>query len=73
MPKLGQECKRVMPQSHHVYMRHAFAYPLGAATRHGFSQQQVTAMMSQSIRKDKISEMIDYLPNAPLRSSLVDY
>ena len=73
MSKLGQECKRVMPGTHHVYLKHAFAYPLGAATRHRFSQQQVTAMMSQSIRKDKISEMIDYLPNAPLRSSLIDY
>jgi len=30
-------------------------------------------MMSQSIRKDKITEMIDYLPNAPLRSNLIDY
>lgn len=30
-------------------------------------------MMSQSIRKDKIAEIIDYLPNAPLRSNLIDY
>ena len=30
-------------------------------------------MMSQSIRKDKVAEMIDYLPSAPLRSGLIDY
>ena len=46
---------------------------MGTATRHRFSQQQVTAMLSQSIKKDKIAEMIDYLPNAPLKSGIIDY
>ena len=30
-------------------------------------------MMSKPIKADQISEMIDYLPNAPLRSSIIDY
>lgn len=30
-------------------------------------------MMSKSIKDDQIAEMIDYLPNAPLRSTIIDY
>lgn len=30
-------------------------------------------MISRSIRKDKLAEMIDYLPNAPLKSTIIDY
>jgi len=30
-------------------------------------------MMSKAIKADKISEMIDYMPNAPLGSDIIDY
>ena len=62
-----------MPKSHARFLKLAFKDPLGTATKVRFSQQQVTAMMSQSIQKDKIAEMIDYLPSAPLKSGLIDY
>ena len=62
-----------MPKLHNEFLATAFRYPLGKASRHKFSEQEVTDMMSKAIRKDKISEMIDYLPNAPLRSSIINY
>ena len=51
-----------MPSLHASFLKHAFKNPLGAATRHKFSQQQVTQMMNQSIKGSKVAEMIDYLP-----------
>lgn len=70
---LGQHSRREMPVLHGFFMKYTFKYPLGAARRHRLTQQEVTAMMSSSIRKDKLADMIDYLPNAPLKSTIIDY
>ena len=29
--------------------------------------------MNKSVKLDQVAEMIDYLPNAPLRSTIIDY
>ena len=62
-----------MPKMHNQFLKAAFKFPLGKATKHKYSQQQVTDILSRSIKIDKISEMIDYLPSAPLNSSIIDY
>lgn len=70
---LSQYSKKMMPTTHEKFMNAAFSYPLGKAKKYKFSQQQVTSQISKSFSKDKMAEMIDYLPNAPLKSSIIDY
>lgn len=43
---LGVHSKSVMPNSHSLFLKLAFKYPLGSASKVRFSQQQVTAIMS---------------------------
>ena len=62
-----------MPHRHEQFMKFAFKYPLGAAKKHKFSQSEVTALIKKAIERDDLGEMVDYLPNAPLRSSIIDY
>jgi len=72
--QLAGYSRKMMPQYHEQFLRYAFKYPIGSARRHKLSQQEVSAMLSNLVnKKDKMSHMIDYLPNAPIKSTIIKY
>ena len=53
-------------------LKRAFKYKMGKASKYNFSAHKMDGELQKKITKED-DNIVDYLPNAPLQSNLINY